>query len=126
MVGHSPEASLAERDDSGNQSLDRTFDLLTDQRRRYVLTCLAEKTQPIALTDLAEDVAVRENEGPITEIPDEAVRSIKISLYHIHIPKLAEAGAVEYDRDRDLVRISETADLVERGLFLTADDGEER
>ena len=81
--------------------------------------------QAIALTELAGDVAVRENERPLPEIPKETVRTISTSLHHVHIPKLVDAGAVEYDQDRDLIRISETADLVERVLSL-ATDGEEK
>lgn len=37
-----------------------------------------------------------------------------MSLYHSHLPKLAGAGVVDYDRDRDLVTVSEDTDLLER------------
>lgn len=126
MGAHSPKADVAERGDPAAPSLDVIFDLLTNQRRRYALACLTDHTQAIALADLAEDVAVRENECSITEISKETVRTIYTSLYHTHLPKLLDAGAVEYDQVRDLVRLSETADLVERVLSLAADGEEER
>lgn len=123
MVRHSPKADVARRGDSDGQSLDVVCDLLANQRRQYVLACLIDHTKAIALTELAEDVAVRENEETFTEIPEETVRTISTSLYHVHIPKLVDAGAVEYDQDRDLVRISESTDLIERVLSLDADGG---
>lgn len=126
MVGYSSKTGSVGQTDSDGQSVDVVFDLLADQRRRYVLACLLDNTQSMALTDLAEDVAVRENEGTLTEIPEEEVQAISTSLYHIHIPKLVDAGAVEYDRNRDLVRISESTDLIERVLSLDADSAEER
>lgn len=126
VIGHSPEDDMVGYSDSDDQSLDVVFDLLADQRRRYVLACLIDQTEAIGLADLAEDVATRENEGTVTELPKEKVRTIHTSLYHAHIPKLVEAGAVEYDQNRDLVRVSETSEQVEHLLTVAADGGEER
>ena len=126
MTGHSPKAGVAGRGDSDERSLDVVFDLLADQRRQEVLACLVDDTRPMPLADLAEDVAARENEGPRAEVPTETVRTIATSLHHVHLPKLADAGAIEYDRDRDLIRVSEPSDLIERVLSLTATGGEER
>ncbi|MFC6765973.1 DUF7344 domain-containing protein [Natrinema soli] len=109
-----------------DQSLDVVFDLLADQRRRYVLACLIDHTEAIGLADLAADVAGRENKEAVTKPPKEKVRTIHTSLYHIHIPKLVEAGVVEYDQDRDLVRVSETGEQIEHLLTVAADGGEER
>lgn len=88
-------------------SLDTYFKILSNQRRRQVLDCLQEYRNPMALSDLADEVAVREYETRITEIPAEKVKEIYISLYHVHIPKMADAGLVEYDQDTDLVALSE-------------------
>lgn len=125
MVGHSPKAGAVGYTDSDGQSVDIVFDLLADQRRRYVLACLVDNTQSMALADLAEDVAVRENEGTLTAIPKEEVQAISTSLYHIHIPKLVDEGVIEYN-DRDLIQISEITDLIERVLSLDADGEKER
>lgn len=126
MIGHSPKAGVDGRGDSGEQSIDGVFDLLAHQRRRAALACLVDHSKAIALADLAEDVAVRENEEPITEIPKAEIQEIRLTLHHQHLPKLVEAGAVEYDQQRDLVWKADSADLVERILSPTADGGEER
>lgn len=106
--------------DPADRPLDTVLDLLVDQRRRYVLECLADHSQAVALADLAEDVAVRENGGPITEIPGGTGREIRTLLHHHHLPKLAEAGVVDYDRGHHLIRPGESADQVERALSLAA------
>lgn len=126
MTGNSPISDVAERSDSDDLSIDVVCDLLANQRRRNALACLIDHTQAIALTDLAEDVAVRENEETLTEIPKETVRTIHTSLYHVHIPKLVDVGAVEYDQNRDLVRVSGTADLAEHIPSVATDSGIER
>lgn len=113
MVANSKNVGAVGRGDSDEQSLDVVFDVLANQRRRYALARLTEHAQPITLADLAEDVADRENEGPMTEVSNEEVQTIRTALYHNHIPKLEDAGAVEYDRDRNLVLLSETTDMPE-------------
>ena len=126
MVGHSPEAGVVERGDSDGRSVGVGFDLLADQRCRIALSCLADHSQAIALADLAEDVAVRENEEAITEISKEEIQRIRTSLYHNHVPRLVDAGVVEFDPDRNSVRRSETGDATELAHLLATDGGEKR
>ncbi len=76
----------------------------------------------MALADLAADVAVRENEGPVTEIPRAEIQTIRLSLYHHHLPKLAEAGAVEYDPERDRIQVADSADSFERVRSVVGDE----
>lgn len=125
MVGHSPEAGVVGYTDPDGQSVDAVFDVLSNQRRRYALSCLVDNAQSMALADLAEDVAARESEGTRTETSEEEIQAVATSLYHAHIPKLVNAGAVEYD-DSDLVQISKSTDLIERILSPDAVGGAER
>lgn len=101
------------------QSFDMIFDQLSHPRRRCALACLLEKRGRISLADLAEEVAIREQEVPITEISAEEVREVETTLYHWHIPKLAEAGVVEYDLERALVQLAEGTEQIERFVALT-------
>lgn len=126
MTGHSSKLDVAGYNDADDQSLDVVCNLLANQRRQYVLECLMDRTQATTLAELAEDVAVRENDRPSTELPNETVQTISTSLYHTHLPKLADAGAVEYDSDCDRIQVSETTDLVERVLSLSSVGGEVR
>lgn len=109
MVAYSTVDGAAPANDA---TLDATFALLAAARRRYALTYLSGRSQPVALADLAEEVAVREHGDPIAAIPDPEVRRIYLSLYHLHVPKMVEAGAIEYDRDRNAILPTTTRDPI--------------
>lgn len=115
MVGHSPSVGVDGDTDSDDRSVDTVFDVLAHQRRRYVLAILADDDRSIAVADLAEDIAVLESDEVPAEIPKETIQAISTSLYHRHLPKLVDAGFVEYD-DHDLARISAPTEPVERLL----------
>ncbi|QLG61526.1 DUF7344 domain-containing protein [Halorarum salinum] len=106
MTKNSGEATDVQQSDSSverTRSPDELFDALADRRRRDVLDLLRTHGGPMSLADLADEIAVREDETPITEVtPGDATR-VYMSLYHTHVPKLADAGFLEYDRARDAV-----------------------
>lgn len=108
-----------EKDDGNSVSLDTVFDLLTHQRRRYALACLKEHGS-LALADLADEVACRENDCPITEVPEDEVLRVYSALWHAHVPKLAAHGVVAYDQERDLVALGENVEAVTRVASLDA------
>lgn len=90
------------------------FELLSHHRRRYALECLREYENPLPLADLADEVAVRERDAPLPEISPEAVKRIYLSLYHVHIPKLADAAYVHYSQERDAVSLREHSERSEQ------------
>lgn len=86
------------------------FSILSSERRRYALSCLQRYRNPMALADLAEEVALLESDkATVAEIPAEDVKTVYMMLYHTHIPKLVDADVVDYDQATDSVRL--TADL---------------
>lgn len=74
-------------------SASERYHVLAEERRRIVCNVLAEEEAPISVRRLAADVADRENDQSTT------TRSVEISLHHVHLPKLASAGIVDYDAD---------------------------
>jgi len=89
------------------RSLDEStlHDLLSSERRRHVLDCLAEHGS-MALPDLADEVAAREHDAHLPQVPEEAVLTTYLSLYHSHVPKLTDAAVVSYNQDRDVVALA--------------------
>ncbi|TYL39605.1 hypothetical protein CV102_04760 [Natronococcus pandeyae] len=90
------------------------FGAFAHHRRRYALRGLRMHENPMSVADLADEVAIRENESPVTEIPAEEVKRVSLSLYHTHIPKLAAANLVQYDRERDSVALTERVEEIEQ------------
>lgn len=86
--------------------LDTVFDLLSNSRRRYLLYYLAEVDDDVVELSAAVG-AVGEYEA--TE-PDAGGRSpreaTRIALHHDHLPRLANAGVVDYDPRQGTVRLT--------------------
>ncbi|MFC7142426.1 hypothetical protein ACFQMA_21630 [Halosimplex aquaticum] len=80
------------------------YDALSSSRRRDVVRLLDDAEAGLRLRDLAEAVAERELEDGAD---DEQVKRVQASLYHVHIPKLADAGIVRYREGSDQVRLTQ-------------------
>jgi len=98
-------AIISELQQSENASAvehrDALFSALADGRRRFVIGALESCGGSLALADLAAEVADRD-EGTDASV-SEHVRRVEIELYHVHVPKLAAVGLVQFDRDRNVV-----------------------
>lgn len=79
------------------------FRLLAHARRRELIRLLDEIDSPVSLDDLVRELVVQEREVPASEIDREQFRQCKITLYHRHLPRLADADVVEFDADRRIV-----------------------
>lgn len=91
------------------------FGLLANDRRRYALHYLSNTVGPVALYDLAEQIAARENDPTY-----DRYEQILISLSHVHLPKLADAGVVEYDLELETVELVGGVDELTPFLDLAA------
>ena len=85
-------------------SIDELFDALCDPRRRETIAILAERRETMAVSDLAEALAERELDGARASGADD----IQVTLRHLHLPKLAESGLVEYEPRESTVRLEAT------------------
>lgn len=112
--------------DSAGQSLDEMLELLSSQRRRQTLSILVDRSQEVAVAELAEEIAAREHEVSIEENENGDTQRVHSMLYHKHLPKLADAGAISYDKDRGVVQALETDSRAQRVLAFATNDGEVR
>ena len=89
--------------DPAAETLDDVFSLLADRRRRLLLSVMRSYGEAVTLPDAAEEVAARETGHTVRNISAERVTEVYLSLYHDHLPRLVDAGLLEYDQERDLV-----------------------
>ena len=103
---------------SSNRALsqDTVYDILSNPRRRYILYYLRQGDQPVKLTTLAEHVAAWENETDVESLEEQQRKRVYVSLYQTHIPKLDDAGLVEYDSDAGTVALAEGATAIDSYL----------
>lgn len=81
---------------------DTVLELCRDRHRRIALAVLADRQQSLTLNDLTKMI-VNHNHHTPPEVSEGVVRQIRLSLHHIHIPKLEAVALIEYDSERHLV-----------------------
>lgn len=89
-------------------SLDTTFELLANGHRRALVAYLLGAQRGLSVEVLVDRLA----DDPADE------RRIATRLYHVHLPKLAAAGVIEWDDEREYVE--PTPLVVELEPFLQA------
>lgn len=100
-------------------SKDVIFELLKNRRRRKVLSYLLDAEETVTLGELAEQIAAWENDTEVTALSSDQRKRVYVALYQTHLPKMADAGIIDYNRDRGLISLSENADLLT--MYLDSD-----
>ena len=104
MKTTTPDLSANSSTDNADLPTDALFAILSDGRRRYALRYLSQKVGAVSLIDLAEQIAIQEE-----TLTQDRFERVLTGLYHVHLPKLTEAGLVRYDAERETVELLETA-----------------
>lgn len=96
------EGGEASRNTVPSLSLDETLGLLSNRERRALLAYLREEGDRTVTFDEVVDHLVAQRSERIGEQTDRD--HVARSLHHVHVPKLAEAGVVEYDTQDRTIR----------------------
>ncbi|MFC6952211.1 DUF7344 domain-containing protein [Halorubellus litoreus] len=93
-------------DSAGTPTDDEVFELLANQRRRFVLHYLRRRPDEcVSLSTLSEAVAGWEHGVDPAELDYRERKSVRNSLHQFHLPKLDDAGIVAYDDDGDEISL---------------------
>lgn len=98
------------------------YDLLSNARRRYVISYLRDHEEPVELTDLSRAVAAWENDTSVEELSDQQTKRVYVSLYQTHVPKLDDSGLVDYNQETGEIQL--TSSVNELDTYLPAEDGD--
>ncbi len=104
--------SVANAETDERLSKDVIFELLKNRRRREVLAYLLEAEETVTLGELAEQIAAWENDTEVAALSSDQRKRVYVALYQTHLPKMDDAGIVEYDQDRGLISLADNADLL--------------
>lgn len=89
-------------------SQDDIFTVLSNRRRRQVLHYLESYDgDRVDLRTLVDAVSEWEYDEPAEELSWKKRKRVYTALRQSHLPKLAEAGAIEYDQSRGEVELTE-------------------
>lgn len=121
-----PQPSVSTEDEAdegtGNLPLDVTFEILKNRRRRLVLEYIRNSEETITIGELAEHIAAIENDITVQQLNAQQRKRVYIGLYQCHLPKMDDAGVVEFNQDRGLIDPGENVDPVYE--YLEVDDQE--
>jgi hypothetical protein len=85
---------------------DDLFELLANRRRRYAMHYLHQRDgETVSLSELSEHIAAWEHGVDAAELDYLERKSVRNSLHQFHLPKLDDAGVVEYDTRTSEVRL---------------------
>lgn len=89
-------ASPSDRD----ADIEDLLHILSNRRRRYVLSYLQRTDDTVVeLSELVDWVMTRE-----AEFENDQHETVATTLHHIHLPKLAEVGLIDYDAPSNTIR----------------------
>jgi hypothetical protein len=88
---------------------DTVFDLLSNARRRHLIGLLYCADDPVPLREAAERIAAAERDVAVDEVDEPHVRSVYVSLYQTHLPRLEANEVVTYDDETGTVTLEESA-----------------
>lgn len=110
-------------DRPGDYTQDVVFEILSNRRRRYVVHNLLDAQGPTELRELSRKVAAWENGKRPDEITSQERRRVYNALQQSHLPKMGEAGLVEYDAQQGTVAAAEN--LADLRVYLEIVPGDE-
>ncbi|WP_336339008.1 DUF7344 domain-containing protein [Haloarcula brevis] len=107
-----------ERGETGD-SLSELFEMLSHTYRRRILMAVAHHN-PNSEDDITSEGVTDEDEND-----DEALNHLSTEFYHVHLPKLADAGLINWNRDTGVITRGPRFEEIEPLLTLMQDHEDE-
>jgi len=103
----------------------KMHELLSNERRQYVVEYVSAGDDASEdFGDLVDYVAARENEITVEQLDSDQRKCVYTALRQSHLPKLADAAVVEFEKRRGTVEPGTNANVARE--FLTFTPGRER
>lgn len=106
----------------GGDRLDDLFEAMSHPRRRFALQYIHESDTPCSVEELTTEMVAWEARQPVAERSGADRGDIEVALVHNHLPKLADAGFVDYDHADRRVAAADRTDEVRAPLRAVSDD----
>lgn len=101
-------------------SIERALRILADRRRRFVLGRLIDSERNAVTLDALVEHASLENPRPEPVGVCDADRFL-FELHHVHLPKLEDAGLVEYVERTETIHYTPSERVEKLHRFVTAE-----
>lgn len=81
-----------------------TIAALADHDRRTVISYLDDRQGAVDIEEIATEVVAARTDTPRHEVTDDDLNSALIRLHHVDLPKLDDAGFIDFDYEAGSVR----------------------
>lgn len=105
---------------------DTVFAILKNPRRRYAIRSLERLGGESTVRELTAEVAATENDVEVEQLRYRQRKRVYTSLYQVHLPKLDEAGVVDYDERSGEVALADGVDACRPHLDVIAVENTDR
>lgn len=124
-----PEDDPLPPDDGRERQLseDVVFEIMSNRRRRYLLYYLKQTDDGAAeIYDISKQIAAWERTISTEEVPYGDRKNVHTSLRQFHLPKMNDAGFINYDRQSSRVELTRQANETDVRIETPSDDGPHR
>ena len=105
---------------NGDQvALDETLKLVADQTRRRLLWRL-DGASELSVELLADELADHGETQTDGGTRADGRRTVEVALCHVHLPRLADAGVIDYDREAGTVEPTDRTEAVREVIDLVS------
>ncbi|WP_227375415.1 DUF7344 domain-containing protein [Haladaptatus halobius] len=98
-------------DEERDVPVDLLFEVFGSPRRRRICSRLDDESTTVLIDDLARHIVEQETGTLADDASPDAVEQVEILLYHVDLPKMAEANFVAYDPESGLVAPGDDIEL---------------
>lgn len=97
------------------------FDILSAERRQEVLRYLDRTGETVSIGELAEHIASQECDCDRAQLSSQQRKRVYVGLYQCHLPKMADSGVIDYERNRGKIAPNERSKRLLKYLYLEED-----
>lgn len=118
----STQISVMSLNPTSELSAEALFDILSAPHRRALLHSL-RKEEGITLTELVDSLIETEHGTVTKDLIDDIRARVMAGLLHVHLPKLIDAGLINYYREQDMITLGQNAPPALEHLALLNEQG---
>ena len=89
------------------------FDILSNDRRRHALHYLLASDEGTDIGELSEQIAAWENDESLEQVTSDERRRVYVSLHQTHLPRMDDAGILQYENSRDTIELTERGESLQ-------------
>jgi|APHM01.1.fsa_nt_gi hypothetical protein len=97
------DAGADTQDGDNNIAEGTTYEVLSNERRRYVVYLLKQDGGRIAIGEMAEQVAAWEYDISVQQVMGDQRKRVYTALQQTHLPMMDDAGLIVFNKDRGIV-----------------------